>query len=720
MTEGDRIEFRGYTAKLTQGEVVEMITELEKRFEPLWERVRWRRKHYHNLPAVDPQLPAQYETVVPYQSDLPRRMGQKLKARLVENQFVVRCNPPRDSSKLRKPANDLEAILMQAKSLVEERYGISIQGGLASGAIEDCYGVLHWCFDTEDYPDMGEHEYREKLGEHDDEKAFTALYRDDDEPDDAESTFPYRLNASGNIDFGRDGSVRRRRVSRYRETDDALQERWKRSCASAGFPLRVEFVPADMFAFARDRKPTVQGEFAVAMVAREVPRLAYERALAAKRAKGEHEPLSLNEANPDLPIYEEMPGPRSFEPSFGAYGDILRVYELWTRDEVYEVIGGQAGIEYSAGEVVDCFRHPYGEPPFALAHGNINENTFDPVLRYEPALEGIYRLKPVYDRIVTLLTALAEMIALPYYYWRRIDTGEPLLDEGGQIRVLTRNAVNADTAPVGYELVALPYDMNPAFMTAVELIKAEFEEAAPTVGAGETTASTQPWAIRLKQAEAAVEPRMLLENVAKAITKFERNVARVMSCSVEDGGPGEIFLYGVSKDGKPDQETIVSVKPEQIKTLNIAVDIKGTSEAEQITKEAWGREMLAAGTITMADYLENYRGVPDPDEYQLALDEEYVFNRYIKDQKLAQLLAANGLLDFMLGPNGEAIAMGGAPTDPRQVLAANGWQSAQEPQQQPQQGGGGQPGEESMPQTQMPDMASLQTPGTLSMRGPSG
>jgi len=707
-------------------EAIELIRDMVDRFAPMRERMAWRMQHRFADVAVDAPLPEQYGNVTKFQSNLVRQAGQKLKARLDENPYTVRVEPPEDTDHWQDVSEAIEIAHMANIVDAEERAQYRMQSALADGQVFLGFGVLHWCMAEDALPSMPEPEYRDTLpaGKRDASR-YTPLYRDEDEDEEAESDFAYRTT-DGGMEFDGDGYPRMRKLSRYRETDESVMERYRRACADAGSPWIEEVLPPDSVAFVPDRS-ALNGMGRV-LVVRECLLLDYveQRRRQEERYKFA---TSVQAVDKTIPIGDEFGAPKWWEPSYNANSQTstrVRVYQLWTREECYEFQGPGDGDLLTVDELtyVDCWRHPYGMPPFAFAWGNINESTHDPVRRYEPPIEGLYNLKPMYDRLVTYLNALAEATATPFYYWESESTGEPLNDARGTPKLFSKNAIAAQVAPPGYKLAVLPDRMNPEIVKITELIKSEFEAAAPASGDAEVTASTQPWAIRLQQAQANVEMKPILGRLASALQLKERNKLFVESLDADEGGFGEPLR--TRKGGK-----VKEIPQEDLRDCvsKLSVEIRGRTEAEQITMEAHGREILLSGRaaginlLTRADYLENYRGVPNPQEAELELETEWVFDQYIKSQKVAQVLAAHGLLDMLAGPNGAAVGMGGQQVPPEQVMAQNGWEQLPVPGMgmgqgpMPQQF---QPGPQMQPPTQMPDLSGVQAPGTMPLAGMPG
>ena len=120
--------------------------------------------------------------------------------------------------------------------------------------------------------------------------------------------------------------------------------------------------------------------------------------------------------------------------------------------------------------------------------------------------------------------------------------------------------------------------------------------------------------------------------------------------------------------------------------------------------------MWTAGVLSLDDYLEDYQGVPNPEETKVAMFADRMFEQTFRPLVERRVM---GQLGYLMGPNGMPIDQSGQQVDPRQVLAANGWQQAQ--QAQPQ--GAFQPGMQSQPETRMGGMGDLVAPGTMPLQG---
>lgn len=644
---------------------------LVTQFRKLHDKIGSRRLHLHNDEAVDVELPEPYHEGHKFQSDRLRQIGVQLKSRLLENRYVIRCNPIRDTATQRKDANDLETVFNSGLGYLEDRTGLDIQGALADGLIHYCYGVLHWRMADHVWPKLPEAEELDELPEGADRKDY--------------------IDRRG---------YKERGVKRYKERAEAFAERRKHSRAKAGFPWMVEVLQPDQFFYLEDR--SLENGLGMAMVLREVGLVDYADSL----YKHNQIMVSLNQMEEHLRIYVEREAPAEYQPSGTDWGTRIQLAEIWTRDEYYELCAVENG---TAWTLVKSCEHPYGMPPFAIAAA-MERNETDPALRWEPALEGMYRQKPTVDRAVSLFLTLGESVALPFYYLKRTSDGGPMLDEKGKIVQFTRNAANAMQPPPGYEIAQLEFEVNPAFVEGIRYLTEEFDKTAPATGQAEISTSTQPWTARIEQAQQNVEPKLYLRNIGRAIATMARNMAQVMSLEAEDGGFGEpVWVYARTDNGKVDYDTVVGVEPKRIRTLDITVDIEASSSAERITLQEHGRAMLndARVGLTPEEYAEEYEGKQNADEVVAKRRANQAYEQYILPGLIRQKIAEKLGPQIIIAADGTATGPNGQPMAYQDVAAANGMSVQRPPAPGGPMGGG----------ATMPSLPGLNAPGTVPLPG---
>lgn len=660
----------------------DMIREMAKRFGAdesesatatgtlLHDRIRNRRLHLQNDPAVDPALPAEWKDAQRYQTTDVLVTFNNLMARGVENHYVGHVRPLKDTPGERKRANELEAVMNSGDLFVEERSGIDIQAELFASQVADCYGVLHWCKAEHLMPPVPEPEYAEDIPEGEEDGYMAS--------DDAEAAAEAVSEAEeilGHI--GKDEREERRR-GRYREKSGHVIDRWMKGRAKAGYPWWMEVVDPLNFVFVEDR--SLSNGMSRAMVIRDMPISDYVDKLRAE--KDDDSIRTLAEAsNGTMGEYGQRDGPDCDEPSAEYWGKRVRVYQLWTRTEFYEVIAGTfEGSTRPQGDVpfhcVKAFKHPYKMPPFSLALADVMPSA-DPANRYMPMLEPLYRLKPVVDRGLTMMGVLAEQSALPYQYWENPSTGETWTGEDGESIGPKANSSGIDVAPAGYVLQTVEQPINPALVEYIRLLLEQFEAAKPPSGFSQVGASTQPWTIRLDQQQQSVLVKRALRNCAKAIAIMRRNQAMVMGLPSDEEGAfsGPICVYGRERDTdggvSVDYSKMATVWPGEVESLDVYVTIDAVSSAERITIVEHGANLLERGLITEADFYENYMGKGDPDEYITQRDAAAVYKTMILPRVSQQMVNAK-YGEPMLGADGAIVGPGGESVAPLDVLMSKG------------------------------------------------
>jgi len=641
------------------------------RFKALHERVRTREQHFYNLTEADPVLPAPHnDTAAKFQSDAPRRLWAQLKARLTENKPQPSAGSKTAKGKKQQAADKLERILELGFADLQRREGIDIVGELADGLIIQCYSLLHWEKAADVWPGMPDYEERDEI-----------------EDDERKRYGPEKVGG------------------KYRETDASLQERDTRAKAQAGFPFYMEVYHPTQFAFIADR--SMANGMGGVLTMRRVPMLQYVEEL----EKDGHYPRLSMDANAAtakrLLIYDERPSPDPGSPSADptAWGKEVLVYQWWTRNEWYELVNDESQPTTGGWRLAKSGTHSYGMPPFALCKAN-ETNSTDPALRYTPALDGVYRIKPYVDYYRTLLFAIAQQIALPLYYLVD-DTGKMGLGDDGKPLILTRDALAAQQLPPGHKLEKVQFELNPAFVSAMDSLQEEFRESFPQTGQTELSATTQPWTARIGMTLANVEPARYVGNIAECLSVAFENIALQMSLPAEQGGFGRSVPM-------LDGEEVITIDPEDIRGLKVDVSIGKVGAAEQITVEEHGRVLLNDPLVPMTRemYVEEYMGRANASELIAAWDAQRTYDEYLRPGVVKQELARLFSEFLVMGANGDVVGLDGQVVDPSAELRERGWQVDAPPPP---------PGPSSVPagaEPTMPTMPSMEAPGTPVLAGP--
>jgi hypothetical protein len=637
------------------------------RFGYLHQLIRQREQHFFNRPEADQKLRPPFEDMDVFQSDVLRRVWVRMKSRLTESPPTVKIIPPRKTEKATRDANQLETVLQRGLELVQERGNFSIQGELSDGQIYQSHAVLHWRKATDVWPDFPEMELLDDLPEEEDEKA--------------------RFGSSKNKD------------GKYEETDVSLNDRDRRAKARAGFPFHIEVIHPGQFSFIEER--SVASGMGMTLTLRSTPLVDYSDEL---RSADSIE-VSLNAENTDINILEEKDRPADWEPSYDQrfWSHSVTVAQIWDRDYFYELValGTDAGGGSSGFKLVKSERHYYGFPPFALVKAHETKSN-DPGLRFSPAMEGLYRIKPFYDYERSLGRAIAEQIALPYY-WIKLSDGAYELDEEGNRIVLSQNTMTAQVLPAGATLEKVEFTMNPALVEFLQLTKSELEEASPQTGHVEVGASTAPWTIRLSHDQANTEVKTLKSNQATGYRVMLRSIIDCMSRDEDEGGIGHaIHVYQRSKAGHLLTDDTIGVEPEDIHGLEVEVHINPMSSSQVIAQMEHGRALLGDPFTpwpTRKDWLEQFAMQTNPEEKLEEWLAEQVYDAQIQPQVITQELAKRFGDVFVVTPEGQFVGPGGQLASPDEVLASRGGKVTQ-----PRV-----PGDVQAESQQMPSMPPLRT-----------
>lgn len=296
----------------------------------------------------------------------------------------------------------------------------------------------------------------------------------------------------------------------------------------------------------------------------------------------------------------------------------MRVASVWTRDEYYELAAPSgAGGGSSQWALVKAAEHAYEMPPFAIAAADVNHH-LDPVRRWEPALEGVYRVKPLFDRERSLGRFLAEQAAIPLF-WVQLASGAWELDESGARVELSADAAAARTLPEGATLHKVDFELESAFVEFLRMSAEELDAAAPDTGAfapGEVGPNTQPHTLNILLGARNAQVLRLKQRQAEAVRTMLRSMALVMSKPLEDGGFGEpVWVFAKSRSGQLLERTVVGVDPADIPSLDIEVRIDPWSQSQRIAIQEHGRARLndPLDPLDQRTYLEQYIGDEHPD-----------------------------------------------------------------------------------------------------------
>ena len=369
------------------------------------------------------------------------------------------------------------------------------------------------------------------------------------------------------------------------ERAGSRRERDRRRKAEAGFPWRIEVVRPDQFAFIEDR--LAPNGIGVALVLREVALSDYQSALAGQDRL--RLALGRERGRPCLELAGPGDAPVAGDPSAPGWGDRVR--------------------------------------------------------RWEPLLEGVYRVKPTFDYDRSLARVIAEQAAVPLYWIRLAEGGYETDAEGGGRVELTASAAAARNLPAGASLEKVEFPFDPAFIEFLRLANEDLAAAAPDTGAilrGEAGPNTQPHTLNLLLSARNSQVQHLKRQQARAARIMLRNMAMVMSKPARLGGFGEpVWVFACTREGRVLRDTVVGVDPARIPSLDIDVRIDPYSQAQRIAIQEHGRARLndPLDPLDQRGYLEQYIGDEHP-EAAIARHRRWLLERARLDRELAVAGAA--------------------------------------------------------------------------------
>ena len=617
-----------------------------------------RRAHFHNRPEVDPILPKPYDEGPAIQSDVPRMKHGELKARICENPFKITAEAKDTTYVKREAANAVEAYVLAGLNEIEERNGYTFQEGMSDAQIIDGVGFIHWREAYEKVPEWPGYEYRDTVAGEDDE---------------------VKKRFKRSRDYVEGSAEEKSR--RLRETDDSLHDRRRKALAEAPFPYEAEVLSGRNISWVPDR--ACKNGFGIVVWTRAVGWLDWSedyerRGMKDSDGKALKAMLGKRESGEDGILFMERDAPFPEGPSADGWEATVNVCEVWTREHWYELVslGHGTGIQGS-WTFVASGEHEWGMPPFAIVTG-IGTVDPDPVLAFQPALAGVFRLKPAFDEAITLMHTLARNIAMPWFYLQpQAQSGmPPILNEDGSMKAFSWDSAAGMKIPTGYELKWVDPQLNAAYPQSISLMREMYQESWPSTGTTDTSASSQPWTVRLKQQEANVTPRMLITKQLSPLDIMASSIAEDCARKALDEPDESLWAYQ-EDEGK---RKLVGVPASAFKGLKIHVDIDATSAAERVTEAQLGMAMLEAGMITLYQFWDEFWGDPDPQKRIDEVDAQKAFDMYWLPGIIRQEMARIQGTEIIVGVDGQFAGANGQEMAPDEVLGSAGVKPATPPQ----------------------------------------
>lgn len=712
----------------------------DERWQAMQENIGWRRDHFANAAAVDPKLgewqadkPADanpFKDLTSYQTTLILKNAQEVVQRVCANRYQVIVSPPKETEGLDTEADNVQSVFNSWAIDMDQRRG-RVQEAMAWPQYRDCYAVLQVRRADDIYPKL-DYEWKDKLGA-DDEKRFR-LYepgegeaREEECPEcegagkverDISDTNVMEIMESGTKGkcerCGGTGTIAVGEMpgGMYRERGDAYLDRVAKARAKAGSMWVLSVRDAASIVPVFDEHP--DGGMAMCLFEQEVGVLDYLMAGGIDDAGRTLEQIQkdtgvgMETAAPGLMLGTQSPANQP--PSAEQWGKRIRVYQLWTREEVYEGcdFGGGGGFvinEKASGP------HDYGEVPFFICPA-YDTGEPDPVRRWIPYGETLFRLKEFWDRMVTLFGGAAELTTLQQFFLKTSDPKAARILEDGSSLEEQRSGGMGSSIPEGQEIVPIQMQVAPALGQFMEKMDEIFERAMPASGATDIGPASAPWTARIMQVMASAGPLMLGNQQVDTLKRAWQLIKRWHAAH-----PGEpLVAYPRTDDNRALRGTLVRVDlkdPDDPRSDGIDLDefdidivVNPKTEAEQVTQSEQAAAFYEKGLITEEDLYEQM-GKKNPKDYALGLRAEKVAAPFKDGWISAKVGQAMGG-EFLAGANGQTVDAQGQPVAPEQAMQANGWQPQQSPVNGSAMGNG---------QVAMGSLPPVEAPGTVAMEG---
>lgn len=443
-------------------------------------------------------------------------------------------------------------------------------------------------------------------------------------------------------------------VLSYAETGEAYLERRKRSAQQSAISARSLFVldayPPDVV-YAESDADGVKWAAAVL----EVP--AYDCGPGSDYAKGAHRLSGTQEDVSQYGLYNDhgmIRGgvTRGGEP--GVHSGTTWTYTIFgTRSEVYCLV---SSTPESVGTLVWYAEHDLGDCPFVPVPGYYTDST-RPGGEYSSPMEAVFAKAPLLSQLETLLALVAGYNATARWVIILPDGKVQLLDEqsGEPISVGTAAAIGSQ--PKQTEIVAgqpflLTLDADLLFQLVgfySDLLRLDLPSDAAT---GNEGASGTAWALRQMIEQQLTLLQQPVDNHADGVQGIMR---RWMHCMREANNRGELeTVYAFALPGKKrDRRAVrglIEFDPAHLIDSIVVNQSSDTAQAK-IVKDQVGIEKLAAGTVTMRDYLEYYADEPDARQAEIELV-AYDLQRFALYGDSTKLVPGSVLHDFALALRG--------------------------------------------------------------------
>ncbi|HUT62257.1 MAG TPA: hypothetical protein VNA25_30840, partial [Phycisphaerae bacterium] len=321
----------------------------------------------------------------------------------------------------------------------------------------------------------------------------------------------------------------------------------------------------------------------------------------------------------------------------------VEVIEYWNRQYRAVIIkGGPKG-----GSVVDIWEHGFGRVPY-FEFTAFETGELDPEFEQVPLLWPLYPEVEDNNRLQTLRTNVAYHGAFPDEYIFTAPEGDLVLDEKtGKPRVYHVVPGEAEQLNPGQEWRRIDMQSGFDLQSALKDSDARIAELAlPPIASGRAPAGESPaWGTQLLRRYLVSLLDPLVRGRAMATAEYMRFWLWCIQNII--GQTVWVNADVLDGSGKVIGKEPLSLAPNEVVSLDIAVNIQPNIQNERMAQESHGSQMVAAGLRAVQTFLEEDAGRDAPEEEMRRIDIDFAKAqiRPVMLAKLEELFKNSGMMD---------------------------------------------------------------------------
>ncbi len=293
----------------------------------------------------------------------------------------------------------------------------------------------------------------------------------------------------------------------------------------------------------------------------------------------------------------------------------VEVIEFWNRQ--WRCIITRNGAKTTD---VDTWEHGFGRVPYFI-FGAFETGETDPALQHIPLLWPLYPEVESYNRLLTLRGSVAYFTGFPFYWiFSPTDADLVIEDSTGKPMSFKIEPGLARQLNPGQEWRQLQlisgFDLQKALEDTDERIK---EYALPPVASGKAPASESPaWGTQLLRRYLVSLLDPLVRGRAMGTAEYMRFW---LECIKKRIGQ-TVYANEETLDAKGNVigKEPISIKPDDIISLDLSVSISPNLQNERISQEAHGAGLVAQGLRSRMTFMEQDSGVQAPEDELRKID----------------------------------------------------------------------------------------------------